>query len=196
MYPFFSSAFRWHITPLGDEMPNSSQMSRMAGGKPFVSMCLRMKLKIACCLAVRGVFAQDCLLSEGWMRSVCGDRRSRLRGRIARSAVSFGDVGVMVLLEPPVGTPAQPAQFLHLSTVYASISYARSERKRKIATFVRVFGSDSAQTRPISLTAPESRGIAAPPSWFPELFPLLLPAATSPPARHGGGARPGRRAGR
>ncbi len=42
MYPFDCSAFRWHITPLGDEMPNSVQMSRIAGGKPFSSMCLRM----------------------------------------------------------------------------------------------------------------------------------------------------------
>ena len=29
--PFFSRAFRWHITPLGDLMPNSVPISRTVG---------------------------------------------------------------------------------------------------------------------------------------------------------------------
>jgi hypothetical protein len=36
MYPFFCSARRWHITPFGDLMPNSSPMSRIGRRVPVL----------------------------------------------------------------------------------------------------------------------------------------------------------------
>ena len=49
MQPFFSRAFRWHITPFGEAMSNASPISRIDGGKPRFSILSRMKSRISCC---------------------------------------------------------------------------------------------------------------------------------------------------